>query len=195
MKKVRMKNIDKLRNLGIFDLQIAMKVTGASRSTIFKWIKDGKLNKTESGLYLHPESKIEPQYEDYICACKFFGKDSAVGGLTALFYYGLIEQVPSQIWMIVSPENRTIKNKYKIIRTKTNPKIGIKKIHGFRMTSIERTLIESLKFATKIGVRIAIGAIRKAIKDKKTTEVKIGKMARELNMWSTLEKYWETFVE
>ncbi len=193
MKKSVTPNI--LKKLGTFDLKTAMKMTGASRTTIFNWVKKGKLNKAAPGLYVHPETKIEPEYEDFVAACDFFGKKSAVGGLTALFYYGLIEQVPHQIWMIVGPKQRSTITKYRPIRTKTNSKIGIDIIHGFRITSIERTLIEALKFSTKIGLRTAIGAIRRAIKDGKTSEVKIGKMAIALGMRSILIKHWETFVE
>jgi predicted transcriptional regulator of viral defense system len=107
----------------------------------------------------------------------------------------LIEQVPNQLWMIVPQECKTRISLYRIIRSKTPSNVGIEDHGHYRITSIERTLVEALKYANKIGLRTAIGAIRVAIKDGKTTEVKIGRMAEKLKMKSILVKYWETFVE
>lgn len=184
-----------LKKLGPFSPKTAQKKAGISATTLKRWVKAGILQKSGRGLYIHPESLEDPRMEDFSAACAHFGKDSAVGGLTALFYYGLIEQVPTQIWLIVPTGTKTKISKYRTIRTNTSFKEGIDKHDGFRITSIERTLIEGLKFQSKIGLRTVIGAIRRAIKEKKTNEVKIGKMATKLNMRSTLVKYWETFVE
>ncbi|MBI2519308.1 MAG: hypothetical protein HYV97_02775 [Bdellovibrio sp.] len=189
------KQLQILKKLGPFDIKTATTKTGISITTLKRWTQEGLIRKIGRGLYVHPESLEDPAVEDFCAACAHFGKKSAVGGLTALFHYGLIEQVPTQIWMIVPPSSKTRLSLYRLIRSKTPFSVGIDDHGSFRITSIERTLVEALKYSTKIGVRTAIAAIRTAIRDRKTTEVKIGRMADKLKMKSVLIKYWETFVE
>ncbi len=80
-------------------------------------------------IYLHPES--------------------AVGGLSALFYYSLADQVPQQTWVIVPPNKRVSSKNYHLIRTKTPLKHGIVEHDGFRIVSIERAIAEGLSLPVR----------------------------------------------
>ena len=64
----------------------------------------------------------------------------------------------------------------------------------FKITNVERTLLEAMKFATKIGQRTAISATRKALREGLTTEKKLVQMSSRLKMKNTLEKYWEAII-
>ena len=145
---------------------------------------------------MHPESSIDPEELDFAIACARFGTKMAIGGLSALFYYRLIEQVPQQIWIIVpsATKDQSSDHQFRCLRTKTGLKYGVSNKKYFKITNIERTLIESLKFSSKIGLSIVIKAIRSAIKEGATTEVKIGRMATRLKMEKNLKKYWEVIV-
>lgn len=186
--------IKRLKKTGLFSAAIASAKFGVSQPTLSRWVKAGLIERVGRGLYQHPEADFNIEYLDFAVACATFGRKSAIGGLSALFFYGLIEQVPTQIWIIVAPEKRNSKSLYRCLRTQTSFRFGIEKKDSFYITNIERTLIESLKFASKIGPRIVIQAIRKAIQQGLTTEVKLGQMARRLKLHKTLEKYWESIV-
>ena len=62
------------------------------------------------------------------------------------------------------------------------------------MTNVERTLLEAMKFATKIGQRTAIFSARKALREGLTTEKKLAQMASRLKMKNILKKYWEAIA-
>ena len=147
---------------------------------------------------MHPDCSIDSVELDFAVACKHFGEHAAIAGTSALFYYGLIAQVPQHIWLVMqqSRKNRiNLKhNKYKCLRTTTTFKYGIDKKKHFKITNIERTIVESLWFSTKLGSRLAINAARVSLAKDITTERKIGKMAERLDMESTLAKYWESIV-
>ena len=145
---------------------------------------------------MHPESLINPEEMDFAIACTRFGRESAIGGPSALFYYRLIEQVSQQVWVIVpsSTRDQSHHSKFKCLRTKTKLKHGVNHKKYFKITNIERTLIESLKFSSKIGLNTVIKAMRKAIEEGLTTEVKIGRMATKLKMENVLKKYWAAIV-
>lgn len=80
------------------------------------------------------------------------------------------------------------------MRTKSDLKIGILSKDGYRIVSLERALIEALKFSSKIGERTALKAVRTAIAKKLTNEVKLGKMAKELGLNSVFRRYFEAIT-
>jgi len=65
---------------------------------------------------------------------------------------------------------------------------------GYRIVTVERAVLEALKFITKIGERTAIKASREALATRKTTEAKLAKAAKELKLESVLAKHLEVIV-
>lgn len=165
-----------------------------SRATLSRHAKNGKLIRVEPGIYIKPETDISPEEIQFATACKRFGAHSSIGGLSALFHYGLIEQVPSRVWVMVKPEQRTTLPLYRLVRTKADLAIGIEKHEFYRMTNLERTLLEALRLQAKVGLRVAVGAVRKALAEGKTNESQLGLMADALSLDALLAKYWEMIV-
>ena len=186
----------KLQSMGLFRLSEAQKKVGVSQSTLYRWVDRGLIKHVSRGLYIHPKSSILSEYLDFAIACSHFGPKSAIGGLSALFHYGLIEQVPQQVWLVVLPFRKDESNqrKYKCLRTQTSLRIGIDKKKNFRITNVDRTLLEAMKFATKVGQRTAMSSARKALREGLTTEKKLAQMSHRLKMKNVLDKYWEAIV-
>jgi predicted transcriptional regulator of viral defense system len=182
----------KLKKLGPFSLAQAEQV-GISQQELSRLVKGEKILRMERGIYLHPKAQTSREI-DFKVACAKFGPESAVGGLSALFYYNLADQVPQQTWVIVPPSKRVSSKKYRPIRTKISLKHGILEGDGFRIVSIERAIMEGFKLASKIGERTAIKAARTAIQQKLTTLNKIGKTAKDLELDSYLTKYFEAII-
>ena len=182
----------KIKKLGIFTLAQAVKI-GLSQQDISRLIAVQRLKRVERGIFLHPEAELD-QDAGFQIACAKFGRESAIGGLSALFHYGLAEQVPGQIWVLVPPKKRSSVRGYKLIRTKTKLTRGILEEKGYRISSVERAVLEGLKFITKIGERTAIKAAREALAKRKTTELKLGKAAKDLDLELVLIKYLEVII-
>ena len=187
------KKLDQLKKLEIFRLSDAKK-NGISYPTLFRLVANEKIISLGAGFYLHPESGIPPEERDYSIACAKFGKDSAIGGMTALFYYNLIEQIPNQIWVIVYSSKKTTNPLYKLLRTKTDPTIGVEKHKTFKITNLERTIVEAFRYSTKIGLRIALYAARKALIEKRTSIKKIHQQAESLGLTNFIDKHWESII-
>lgn len=186
------KQEEELKRLGLFKLAAAKEI-GIRHQKLSKWVQQEKLLRMGRGIYLHPHSDIEREI-DFQIACQNFGPSSAIGALSALFYYHLIEQVPEQTWVLVSPQRKSSEKGYRLVRTKTRLDRGIIQCHGYRIASIERAILEGFKLASKIGERTAIGAARQAIAQNLTTLNQIGTMAKELGMDSYLSRYFEAIV-
>ncbi len=183
----------KLEKRGIFSTQAAI-AAGISQPTLSRLVKAGKLIRLEHGLFQHPEAKIDPSELDFAIACAKLGKESVIGGLSALYRYGLVSQVPDQIWILVPAFVKSNNPLYRCVRTKQNLTLGVINYRLYRITNIERTLIEALKYSTKIGASLAVGAVRKAVEEGKTTEKKLHEMAKQLGAETVFSKYWEVIV-
>ncbi len=182
----------KLKKLGVFTRSQAATM-GLSHQSLSRLVEEGKIIRVGRGMYLHADGNLGRDI-DYQVACTKFGPKSAIGGLTALFHYGLIEQVPGQVWVLVPPNQITHARLYRLIRTKINPDRGIINENGYRIVSVERAVLEGLKMAKKIGERTAVQAARVALSTGQTTEGKLGRAAKEIGLDSVLTRYFEVIT-
>ena len=181
-----------LKKMGLFNLKQAEGL-GLSQQSLSRLVATGELKRVARGMYLHQKAALD-QAVGFQIACAKFGPKSAIGGLSALFHYNLAEQVPGQDWVLVPPEKKSKERGYKLIRTKITLERGIIDKNGFRIVSVERAILEGLKFITKIGERTAIKAARDALMKKQTTVIKLGRAAKELGLELVLSKYLEVVV-
>ena len=179
----------KLKKAGIFKLEDARKI-GVSQPALSRLVKQGKINRVGRGIYVHPKANVSATADFQIALAKF-GQESAIGGLTALFHYNLIEQVPTQVWVLVPPTVWTKERSYRLMRTKSDLTVGVEAKDGYRIASIERALVEGLKFSSKILKTTALKAVRAALKNKQTNLPKLRKMASALHLDSTLARFVE----
>lgn len=181
-----------IKKLGVFTLAQG-KTVGISQQDISRLVAANDLVRLGRGIYLHPKASLDSDVGFQIAYSKF-GRDSAIGGLSALYHYNLAEQVPGEIWVVVPPEKRTRETGYKLVRTKTRLDKQVVDEKGYRIVTVERAVLEALKFITKIGERTAIKAAREALATRKTTEAKLAKAAKELGLEKVLAKHLEVIV-
>ncbi len=182
----------RIKRLGVFTLPQAEEI-GLSQQSISRLVASDDLKRVGRGVYLHPKAVLAQDVGFQIAYAKF-GPDAAIGGLSALYHYNLAEQVPGQIWVVVPPGKRTRIRGYKLLRTKTRLDKEIIDEKGYRIVSVERAILEGLKFITKIGERTGIKAAREALANRQTTELRLGRAARELGLESVLAKYLEVIA-
>ena len=196
MNKRNLKKINNLNKLGVFTAKEARNLLSISQPTLYRLKQEGLIERVARGLFIHSSAKIEHENLDYIIACKTFGSKAVIGGLSALFYYNLVEQVPLNIWVLTPPSKTKsiIQKKYRLIRTKLSLKVEVKEKNQFKIVSLERALIEGLKHESKIGEGIVFAAIKKALQGQLTTEGKLARAARKLKITNILEKKWELIV-
>ena len=181
-----------IKKLGVFTLAQGKSV-GISQQDISRLVAAKNLVRLGRGIYLHPKASLDKDVGFQIAYSKF-GPGSAIGGLSALSHYNLAEQVPGEIWVMVPPEKRTRETGYKLIRTKTRLDKQVTDEKGYRIVTVERAVLEALKFITKIGERTAIKAARESLANRQTTEMKLAKAATELGLESVLARHLEVIA-
>ena len=182
-----------LQKLGPFRLKDALKA-GLSQATLMRMVAGEEILKVGRGLYLHPDSHLDPTVRDFAVACAKMGKKAAIGGMTALFHYGLIEQVPNQIWVLVPFYKKTTDPFYRCIRTRSPCTVGVEDHGAYKITTLDRSIVEAFRYQTKLGLRTAVQAAKRALKGGLTTEAKIFKVAKEMKYQNHLHRYWEAVI-
>lgn len=188
--KQREKVLDRLNTMGIFNVKDAERA-GLSRATLSRMVKAGSLQSIAVGVYKMPGMDIDPNEQDFIVACMRCGPDAAIGGITALFHYGFIDEVPDRIWLVVPPTVRSANSGYRLLRSQHSPRLGVIRHKRYRIVSPERAILEALRYSSKIGEGMAIGAARRALKGQHVARKTLYDLAKRLGLTRVLENHWE----
>lgn len=164
--------------------------------SIQKSLREGRLVKVSWGIYKMTEPEAEITHEErFREATAIVGLKSAICLLSALEYYNLTDQITDSVWIMVPDHKRSQSQKVTLFRTR-NPywSIGVKKRKGYKITSLERTLVDSLAHPQKIAKLESIEALKRALSKKLTTLTKVYKMAKTLGFEERLRPVFEVLM-
>ncbi len=169
----------------------------SSKRTKYREIKErllaGEILRLGKGIYVRPQD-LEGLEGDFFQASLLCGKPSVICLHSALKYYGLSDQMHGGIWILI-PHNKSSPRKkaIKAIRTrKPSWKIGIKNHSRFKITDIERTLVDCFRYHRMVGISTAVQALKLALKENKTTKNKVSYMAEKLEAEQLLQPYLDS---
>jgi predicted transcriptional regulator of viral defense system len=161
------------------------------KNVLARFIREGKVEKIYRGIYA--SNKLERNINFYFtCASLSFSEDSIICLISALVYYELTDLVGRKIWVMVSDKTRTTRKWLKIIRNRNlDTKTGVIQKKGFKITSIERTIVDAFKYKEIVGLKTASNAYKTAIKNKKTTGLKVLQMSKKLKAENKIKNFLE----
>lgn len=164
---------------------------GLTQYAIRQLLEAGAIERVERGLYRATGEDIS-EIEAHRSAIKKVGERAAVCLLSALSHYELTDTIPKQVWLMVPAEKRTKSPNIKLYRARDPKwKIGVLTEDGYPITSLERTIVDSLTLKSIISPRLGIDALKRAIAEKKTTASAILKMSDELGVKHRILPYIE----
>lgn len=170
---------------GYFSLSQA-NVAGVRRNQIYRAVKQGTIERVYSGVYrlsLFPVG----QFEEVFAALVSVGEKAVVGFETALHVYGLSDIIPSDIHLIL-PRSSSRRRSHVKMHTNKLDEQDTTNFEGFRITTVERTIIDVLaSHADMDQVRMAMA---QAVAQGLTTRDKLIDQARKRSktMWKKIER-------
>ena len=176
-----------LERAGVFQGEDTRRL-GISQPTLSRLLARGSVKRIGRGFYAHRSSKLDPRWWPFAMACYKFGYRSTICGPSALYFHDLIPDPPPKIWIIVDKQQKTMVKGYRCLRIQTNPDIGVKQFGQFRITNLERTLVECLKYSSKIGKELAETVLRNALADRLTTKMNLIRMSGALGFYRVQER-------
>src|SRR6266567_4385378 len=150
------------RRKGMFRLSEAT-VAGVHPEHIRRLTRTGQLQRLGRGLYAH--SSLEPSEHHSLAEIAKRVPKAVFCLLTALRFHGLGTQNPREVWLAVD--------------------------RRARITSPARTVVDCFKFRNKIGIDVAVEALRDYRRLRKGTADELWRQADRLRMAKVIRPYWD----
>jgi predicted transcriptional regulator of viral defense system len=188
-----------IRNTGVFRLKEA-KALGLHPEQVRRLTRQGHLVRLGRGLYA-PASAEPSEHHTLAEVAKRVPK-GIVCLLTALRFHGLGTQHPREVWLAVDRRAAIPKLDVAPVRsvrvTGAALTAGVEEheIEGVtvRVTSPARTVVDCFKFRNKIGVDVAVEALRDYRRLRKGTVDELWHQAEQLRMTRVIRPYWDAIA-
>lgn len=172
---------------------------GIAGATLQHRLKSGTIVRISRGVYASPEKALNGHDQLAILSIKHPKMVFCL--LTALQIHGLTTQSPHLIWIAITPNARAPKTSdppLRIVRlTDPDAQVVMKPIDGvvsIRVTSIAKTVADCFKFRNKVGLDIALEALRDAWRHKKVTMDELWESAQLCRVANVMRPYLESLT-
>ena len=190
--------LDLLREKGIVRAHELARI-GVAGETLQQLLRRGALVRISRGLYAAPDRALNEH--DQLAQLAIKHPRMVFCLLTALQIHGLTTQSPHEVWVAISPNARAPRVSYpplRIVRF-SDPGIQIVPISldgvvRIPVTSIAKTIADCFKFRNKIGLDIALEALRDAWRQKKVTMDELWESAQLCRVANVMRPYLESLA-
>lgn len=167
---------------------------GISRRGLEALVREGTVELLVHGVYCATSNDVWEEAQ-FRAATLRVGSPSAICLISALAHHGLTDVIPKKIWIMVPSSKRTAYRDLKVFRTR-NPawEIGINQHDGYAITSVERTLVDTLHYRAKVGTQVGIDALKQSLALKKTTLNNVVDTATRLGLAHRIRDYLEALA-
>ena len=157
----------------------------------------GDLVRLSRGLYAFPD--VEATEHHTLATVSTRVPAAVICLLSALRFHGLGTQHPRDIWIAIDRNRAVPKPRdlpLRVVRISGGLLtfgIDIHKIEGVevRVTSPARTVADCFKFRSRVGVDVAVEAIRDYLRTRKGTPDDLWQCAERLRVLNVVRPYWE----
>lgn len=172
---------------------------GVKGATLQQLLQKGCLVRIERGLYALASRSSSGLDELALLAIKYKGLVFCL--LTALQVHGLTTQSPHEVWVAIGQKSRSPKIAYPPLRILRMGAIDygttLIKVDGstqIPVTNIAKTIADCFKFRNKIGLDVALEALKEAWQQKRVTMDELWVAAEHCRVTNVIRPYLESLV-
>lgn len=171
---------------------------GLSRQSVRRLEAIGALERATRGVYL-TETAARSQHRDLLVVATR-APHATVCLLSALAFHRLTAEMPHEVWIAIGLKARTPAIHVPPIRVvrlssgSLESGIEIHDIHGvpLRVYSCAKTVADCFKFRSKVGLDVAVAALRDGWRQKRFTMDELWQFAQICRVTSAMRPYLET---
>jgi predicted transcriptional regulator of viral defense system len=173
---------------------------GVSVDQLRTWLRRGEAERIGRGLYRHRDA--EPTEQDTIVRVCTRVPRAIVCLLTALHLHGIGTQLPREVWIALDRKARKPKLDdlpARIVRF-SGPMltyaVETRNIQGIqvRITSPARTIVDCFRYRKRIGLDVALEALRDGLRSKQVPVEKIRRAAEVCRIQTVIRPYLESMA-
>ncbi len=173
---------------------------GISGTAISRARDEGILIRLSRGLYTTPDADMGAHFQLAEIAKRY--PDGVICLLSALSFYGVTDQLPTQIWMAIKKDGRKPKSGFPKVRPVRfrEPYYSGDLIHhsisevDVPMYTLEKTLADAFRNPKLVDRSVAIEALKTTLAGKKSSPAKIAETAKQYAAWNQMAPYLEALT-
>ena len=170
---------------------------GLPREYLVRLHRQGKLNRHGRGIYTLPDANVTERHSYAEVAKRV--PEAAICLLSALAFHEITTQNPASVWIALRKGART--------PALSSPSLRVVRLSGLSLTegienhnvegvpvrvySAAKTVADCFKFRNKIGLDVAIEALKDCLRQKKATVNEIHRYARVCRVGKVIRPYME----
>ncbi|TVP55662.1 MAG: transcriptional regulator [Halomonadaceae bacterium] len=197
MKNTRQQILDIARSEGLIRPR-DITTRGLPRVTLTRLVREGQLIRLARGLYALPDKQTSEHGSLAEVAIKF--PQGIVCLLSALRVHELTTQSPFEVWLAIPNKSRAPKMDYpplRIVRFSGKSLTeGVEEhvIDGVtvQVSNVARTVVDCFKFRNKVGLDVALEALRDALDKKRVSMDELWWYATQLRVANVMRPYMES---
>lgn len=194
-----MHTLEVIRRLGVVrpgDLE----ARGIPRGRIYRLVRQGLVERKARGLYV--ASDHDPTAEHSLAQVAKQVPRGVICLLSALQYHELTTQLPHEVWVAIPEKARHPRIEVPPLRVVrfSGPALTqgaeTHEIEGVpvRITSVAKTLADCFKYRNKIGLDVALEALREAWRERRVTMDEIDRFSQICRVQRVMRPYLEALV-
>jgi predicted transcriptional regulator of viral defense system len=170
---------------------------GATRSELSRMVAAAQLVRVARGLYALPDFQVGEH--GALAAVAKRAPNVVFCLLTALRIHDLTTQAPFEVWIAIGNKAHAPRMDYPPLRTMRfsdsalSSGVETRKIDSVtvRVTSVAKTVADCFKFRNKIGIDVALEALREARRAKKASADELWRYAKVNRVTNVMRPYLE----
>jgi predicted transcriptional regulator of viral defense system len=178
-----------------------VRASGIHTQALTRLEKEGAIERVGRGLYSLAGAQITEHHGLALAASSV--PKGVVCLLSALRFHDVTTQNPFEIWLAIEQRSRAPKLEYPPLRILRfsgrafTSGVETHRIEGqrVRVYSLPKTIADLFKFRRKVGVDVAVEALREAIRSRKLTPSEIDPYARVCRVRKVMRPYLEALFE
>ncbi|MGB4585960.1 MAG: type IV toxin-antitoxin system AbiEi family antitoxin domain-containing protein [Rectinemataceae bacterium] len=179
---------------------IDLEQSGIKRIEISRYVAAGELRRLRRGLYCLPNYR-QNEHGDLAIVGKQI-PEAVICLLSALRYHELTTQAPVEIWIAIDRKARAPSLKVLSLRVvrfgqaSLRHGVELKSIEGVpvRITSVEKTIADCFKYRSKVGLDVALEALKDATRRKLISQNELWSCAKIDRVTNVMRPYLEALV-
>lgn len=172
---------------------------GAAGGTLQQLIKKGHLLRVGRGVYA-PADRAHPAHED-LAPLAIQHPNLVFCILTALQLHGLTTQSPHEVWVAIGQKARAPKSAHPPLHVVRMSDVAygvtsvlVDGVVSIPVTDVAKTIADCFKFRNKIGIDVALEALREGWHQKKFTMDELWQAAIHCRVANVMRPYLESLV-
>ena len=173
---------------------------GFSRSRLSRLVASGELERVGRGLYALAGAPAS-EHDALLTVAKRAPK-VVFCLLTALRIHDLTTQAPSDVWIAIGNKAHPPRMSYPTLRTMRYAEASLaagvetRRVEGtvLRVTNVAKTVADCFKFRSKIGLDVALEALRDARREKRASADDLWRYARINRVANVMRPYLESVL-